>query len=130
MNDTAVQARLHTHRTGNPPKRENVFTSAWPLPSSEMGFSLLSSGNIMVHTAPVLPANPLSRSTVGQNTYSQKVTKPNYFRGQRCLASQNASRGKKLDLLNVCRGAGILPNEKEESLSPVCLHDKKLKANH
>lgn len=78
--------------SGNPPSGETL-----PL-SLAMEFTLLSSAHLMVHTAPVLSASPLSRSIAGHNTKSQKVAKPNYLRGHG-LAPQRASWGKKLDLL-------------------------------
>lgn len=79
--------------------------------SLAMEFSLRSSADLMVHTAPALPVSPLSRSIIGHNTKSQKVTKPNYLRGQRCLSPQKASWGTKLDLL---KGQEYYQREREK----------------
>lgn len=102
MNDTPMHARLHTHCTGNPPTRENVSQSG-SFQTAELGFRLLSSGDLMVHTASVLLQVPFPE-VQPDIKQTQKVTTLNYLRRQRCLAPQKASWGKKFDQLYMCEG--------------------------
>lgn len=73
-----MYAGLQPDCSSNPPSRETTFPLAW-----QWNLFNLSSADLMVHTAPMLPASPLSRIIIRHNTNSQKVTKPNYLKGQR-----------------------------------------------